>query len=186
MAQKHFGRLKAKIIVSKPIVAQVARQGISRAGARVSAFQKEIDDFFKITDVKEAQSTVTDSEKKFLEARNLARQSKKELEQSEQLLQEARKKVDRCPRDDSEKYLACVSEERAVWVKVQDIKKANQEFEHAERELFTEYSNAVRISHEKERERAQKTRYWSIIGSIAGTVVGMLPFLFHVLSLLLL
>ena len=35
-------------------------------------------------------------------------------------------------------------------------------------------SHTVRDSHEKERAQAEKTKYWSIIGSVLGTIVGVL------------
>ena len=46
-----------------------------------------------------------------------------------------------------------------------------------ERTAFVQFSSAVRLSHEKERSRAERTKYWSIIGSVSGTILGMfLPF----------
>lgn len=42
-----------------------------------------------------------------------------------------------------------------------------QEYDH-----FSMLSFALRESHEKERAQAEKTKYWSIIGSIAGTIIG--------------
>ena len=52
-----------------------------------------------------------------------------------------------------------------------------------ERTAFVQFSSAVRLSHEKERSRAERTKYWSIIGSVSGTILGMfLPFLFIIIS----
>ena len=45
--------------------------------------------------------------------------------------------------------------------------------EKAEQELFSALSNAVRTSHEKERAQAEKTKYWSIIGSAIGAFIGI-------------
>lgn len=45
--------------------------------------------------------------------------------------------------------------------------------ERAEREKFSLLSAAVRDSHEKERAQAEKTKYWSVIGSIVGTFLGI-------------
>ena len=47
-------------------------------------------------------------------------------------------------------------------------------YEKAEREFFSALSNAVRDSHEKERAQAEKTKYWSVLGSIIGTCLGIL------------
>ncbi len=49
-----------------------------------------------------------------------------------------------------------------------------QFYEKGERECFSALSNAVRDSHEKERAQAEKTKYWSILGSILGTCLGIL------------
>ncbi|KAM4654369.1 mitochondrial potassium channel isoform 2-T5 [Amazona ochrocephala] len=46
--------------------------------------------------------------------------------------------------------------------------------EESEREKFSLFSAAVRESHEKERTRAEKTKNWSIIGSVLGAVIGVL------------
>ena len=49
-----------------------------------------------------------------------------------------------------------------------------QQHERQERECFAKLSNAVRDSHEKERAQAEKTKYWSVLGSIIGTCLGIL------------
>uniref|UniRef100_A0ACB8EGU2 Uncharacterized protein n=1 Tax=Sphaerodactylus townsendi TaxID=933632 RepID=A0ACB8EGU2_9SAUR len=40
--------------------------------------------------------------------------------------------------------------------------------------MFSLFSAAVRESHEKERTRAEKTKNWSIIGSVLGAAIGVL------------
>ena len=46
--------------------------------------------------------------------------------------------------------------------------------EQQERENFASLSSAVRESHEKERTRADRTKYWSLIGSIIGATIGII------------
>ncbi len=48
-----------------------------------------------------------------------------------------------------------------------------QHYEKAERDYFSALSLAVRDSQEKERAQAEKSKYWSIIGSICGAVIGI-------------
>lgn len=48
------------------------------------------------------------------------------------------------------------------------------EAETKEHETFSLLSAAVRESHEKERGRAERTKYWSVIGSVIGAVIGIL------------
>ena len=49
-----------------------------------------------------------------------------------------------------------------------------QEHEKRERECFSLLSSAVRDSHESERAQAEKTKYWSVLGSVIGTCLGIL------------
>eukprot|EP00111_Clytia_hemisphaerica_P014111 TCONS_00041558-protein len=51
------------------------------------------------------------------------------------------------------------------------MKKQN-EMETAERIAFNDFSSAIRSSHEKERSRVERTKYWSIIASVSGTILG--------------
>lgn len=57
---------------------------------------------------------------------------------------------------------------------MQKLRGAYESAEHAERQQFIAYSSAVRLSHEKERARVERTKYWSIIASVSGTVFGRL------------
>lgn len=43
-----------------------------------------------------------------------------------------------------------------------------------ERELFTYLTSAVKMSHEKERFQANTVKYWSIIGSVVGALLGII------------
>ena len=45
-----------------------------------------------------------------------------------------------------------------------------ERLEKRERECFSLLSAAVRDSHEKERAQAEKTKYWSVLGSIIVSV----------------
>ena len=46
--------------------------------------------------------------------------------------------------------------------------------EVTERQRFSLFSAAVRSSHEKERTRAERTKNWSLMGSLLGTVIGVM------------
>lgn len=48
-----------------------------------------------------------------------------------------------------------------------------KKLESAERDCFTNLSTRLRASHEKERERGERTKYWSIIGSAIGAFIGI-------------
>lgn len=80
--------------------------------------------------------------------------------------------MDRIPRGD-DKYLALVTQEHSVIKEEKRLKEEFQQIEKEEREHFSILSHTVRDSHEKERAQAEKTKYWSIIGSVVGTMFGI-------------
>lgn len=51
---------------------------------------------------------------------------------------------------------------------------AYENAEEGEREKFALFSAAVRASHEKERTRAERTKNWSVIGSVLGALIGVM------------
>lgn len=54
------------------------------------------------------------------------------------------------------------------------LRTAYENAEGSEREKFALFSAAVRESHEKERTRAERTKNWSIIGSVLGALIGVM------------
>lgn len=55
-----------------------------------------------------------------------------------------------------------------------EVRSNFEVLEEKERELFSELSNALRMSHEKERAQGEKTKYWSVMGSLVGAFLGIL------------
>lgn len=54
------------------------------------------------------------------------------------------------------------------------LKTAYENAEEGEREKFALFSAGVRESHERERARAERTKNWSIIGSVLGAIIGVM------------
>lgn len=54
------------------------------------------------------------------------------------------------------------------------MRTAYESAEGAERERFSLFSAAVRESHDKERTRAERTKNWSIVGSVLGALIGVM------------
>lgn len=70
-------------------------------------------------------------------------------------------------------YIWCIFQEHTILKDERLLANEFQQFEREEREHFSILSSALKDSHEKERLQAEKTKYWSIIGSILGTVIGI-------------
>lgn len=88
-------------------------------------------------------------------------------------LKEIHAQLDKVQRGD-ERYLSLLTEEYEI---LKDEKKLIVDlgsYEQLERDNFAALSSAVRESHERERVRAERTKYWSIIGSIVGAAIGII------------
>ncbi|XP_057303378.1 mitochondrial potassium channel-like [Hydractinia symbiolongicarpus] len=140
---------------------------------RVKDSVKFIDESIGVTQVIEAQENVSHEERCFLNAREHVQNIKAVLDERQDVLNETRKQLDRCDRSDPQ-YLTYVGEEHTLLLEVRNLQREHNSAEDVERERFSAYSAAVRLSHEKERSRVERTKYWSIIGSITGTVFGLM------------
>lgn len=100
------------------------------------------------------------------------REAQRQISAIQQRLHELHAELDRIPKGD-DKYLALITQEHMVIKEEKKMREDFQQFEKEERENFAALSNTLRDSHEKERAQAEKTKYWSIIGSILGTMVGV-------------
>ena len=81
--------------------------------------------------------------------------------------------LERVPRG-ADRYLALVRDEVAA---VRDGERLATELtaaESAEHGAFGALSSAVRASHERERARAERTKYWSVAGSLIGAAIGII------------
>lgn len=96
-----------------------------------------------------------------------------EISINQNKLQDLHAELDRIPIGD-DKFLGLITQKHAVIKEERRLKEEFKLFEKNERENFAALSHTVRDSHEKERAQAEKTKYWSIIGSILGTMLGIL------------
>lgn len=65
-------------------------------------------------------------------------------------------------------------QEHAVIKEERTLLEEFKQLEKAERDYFSSLSLALRESHEKERAQGERTKYWSIIGSVCGAVIGII------------
>ena len=145
----------------------VLRYSYEKLGGFVQAF----DDLVGISDVQEAQTSVKKAENEFMTTRGQVQSARSSLSSVQEKLKEVRRKLDRIPRDD-ERYLALATEEHRTLVEEKRIKSEYEHLEALERDQFALLSGAVRDSHERERARAERTKHWSVIGSVGGAALG--------------
>lgn len=101
------------------------------------------------------------------------RRQQKQMDGVQANLKAIRSELEKIQRGDK-KYLDLITEEFNV-IKDEKIMLGKlQNLEDEERERFSNLSSAVRESHEKERSRAERTKYWSVSASVVGVVLGII------------
>lgn len=71
-------------------------------------------------------------------------------------------------------YLDLVTQEHNMIKQELALEQEIASIDKSERDKFNILSSAVRESHERERARAERTKYWSLIGSVIGATIGIL------------
>lgn len=73
----------------------------------------------------------------------------------------------------SQSHRCCIINTALPLQEEKRLRAAYLRAEDSEREKFSLFSAAVRESHEKERTRAERTKNWSLIGSVLGALIGV-------------
>lgn len=140
--------------------------------AKVFNVFRVYEDVVGLTEVKAAQNKVLEAEQKFVSTQEQRRGTQQRILGLQQRLKEIHAELDKTHRGE-DRYLTLITQEHAV---IKEEKSLLQEFEHlekTERDYFASLSLALRESHEKERSQGERTKYWSIIGSVCGAVIGI-------------
>ncbi|CAK5087317.1 unnamed protein product [Meloidogyne enterolobii] len=112
-------------------------------------------------------------ESNLFQAQQDRREKQSEIRLVQNKLKEIHSELDRTLRGE-DKYLRLITDEHAAIKKEREMMNIYEELETREREAFNVLSNKVRVSHEREREREERTKYWSLIGSLFGALLGIL------------
>ena len=139
---------------------------------RVSFWMKRYENFVGLTEVKAAQALVVKEEQLFIAAQERRRETQIAINDVQAKLKGLRSELERTPRGE-DKYLELITQEHSIIKEENALILELQGLERTEREKFSRLSTAVRDSHEKERAQAEKTKYWSVIGSVVGTCLGV-------------
>ncbi|NXO01302.1 CCD51 protein, partial [Rhinopomastus cyanomelas] len=151
----------------------MGKNSIQKLSATCKSWWDRYEEFVGINEVREAQGKVTEAENVFMVARGIVREARENVEAQQIKLKEIRDRLDRVSRDDTQ-YLELATLEHRLLQEEKRYRAAYLNAEESEREKFSLFSAAVRESHEKERTRAEKTKNWSIIGSVLGAIIGVL------------
>ncbi|XP_068265085.1 mitochondrial potassium channel [Nyctibius grandis] len=151
----------------------MGKNSLQKMSATCRSWWDRYEEFVGINEVREAQGKVTEAENVFMIARGIVREARENVEAQQIKLKEIRDRLDRVSRDDTQ-YLELATLEHRLLQEEKRYRAAYLNAEESEREKFSLFSAAVRESHEKERTRAEKTKNWSIIGSVLGAIIGVL------------
>uniref|UniRef100_A0A8C6WQX8 Coiled-coil domain containing 51 n=1 Tax=Neogobius melanostomus TaxID=47308 RepID=A0A8C6WQX8_9GOBI len=152
---------------------QWAQSSSQAASANLNSWWSQYEEFVGINEVREAQALVTQAESDFMVSRSLVRDAHVNLEALQVRLKEVRERLDRVSREEP-RYLELATIEHKLLQEDRRLRSAYELAEGSEREKFALFSAAVRGSHEKERTRAERTKNWSIIGSVLGALIGVM------------
>ncbi|XP_069568770.1 mitochondrial potassium channel isoform X2 [Brachyistius frenatus] len=169
--------VKERVLAAVQLAGEVGRQWGQRsaqtAGATVGYWWEKYEEFVGLNEVREAQTNVTEAEAAFMVARGIVREAHVGLAALEVRLKEVRDRLDRVSREEAH-YLELATMEHKLLQEERRLRTAYENAEGSEREKFALFSAAVRGSHEKERTRAERTKNWSVIGSVLGALIGVM------------
>ncbi|KAH9504803.1 Coiled-coil domain-containing protein 51 [Bulinus truncatus] len=146
------------------------RLGLNLTG--LNRFMLMYEDFVGLTEVKQAQEKVVNAEQKFLQVQEDRRSMQQELLAVQAEVRKVAAELEKTSRTDS-RYIDLVKKEHEILLVEKEMNNKIKTLDKAERDFFSLLSAALRESHEKERARAEKTKYWSIIGSVVGAIIGI-------------
>ncbi|CAF1620054.1 unnamed protein product [Adineta ricciae] len=131
------------------------------------------EDFVGLKEVKQAQTTVNDAERQFLQTQTERRSYSDELIKLQNELARIRFDMEKLSRSD-DAYFELFKTEHELVKKEKSTQLELKKQDEIERRLFSSLQLALRESQEKEKMRVERTKYWSIIGSVVGALAGMI------------
>lgn len=103
----------------------------------------------------------------------MRREKQDEIRDVQTRLKEIHVELDKTSRGE-DRYLNLLTQEHSIIKREKNLLEEFKHLERSERDCFNLLSNRLRDSHEKERERAERTKYWSIIGWLIGGTIGII------------
>ncbi|KAI4800231.1 hypothetical protein KUCAC02_013412 [Chaenocephalus aceratus] len=156
---------------------QWGQRSAQAASSSLNYWWERYEEFVGINEVRVAQTRVNEAESAFMVSRGMVREAHGSLEVLQVRLKEVRDRLDRVSREEAHYLELATQEHRLLQGELNEERRLRTAYENAEgseREKFALFSAGVRASHEKERTRAERTKNWSIIGSVLGALIGVM------------
>uniref|UniRef100_A0A914MTT7 Uncharacterized protein n=1 Tax=Meloidogyne incognita TaxID=6306 RepID=A0A914MTT7_MELIC len=163
-------RITTKYFNSASIGESKNNNSLNKSLSKIVSYYEQ---FIGLSEVQKARNEVNQCESNLFQAQQDRREKQSEIRLVQNKLKEIHSELDRTLRGE-DKYLRLITEEHAAIKKEREMMNIYEELETREREAFNVLSNKVRVSHEREREREERTKYWSLIGSLFGALLGIL------------
>ncbi|XP_060835492.1 mitochondrial potassium channel-like [Rhopalosiphum padi] len=126
-----------------------------------------------LSEVRVAQDRVLESQKQFMKAQDRRRDVSVELRTIQNKLKDIRNELINTSRSE-DRYIELVTQEHALLKQENSIIDRVNYCEKDERDSFILLSTTLKDSHDRERIQAERTKYVSIVGSILGTIIGII------------
>lgn len=126
-----------------------------------------------LNEVRVAQDRVLESQKQFMIAQDRRRDVSIELRTIQTKLKDIRNELLNTSRSD-DRYIELVTLEHSLLKQENSVIDRVNSSEKEERDSFILLSTTLKDSHDRERIQAERTKYVSIVGSILGTVIGII------------
>ncbi|WAR25844.1 MITOK-like protein [Mya arenaria] len=141
-------------------------------GGRIYKWLDAYEDFVGLTEVKQAQTQVTEAESSYRAVQEQRRAAQQQLTAVQVKIKGLAMEIEKTKRG-TDAYLDLVTKENEIIKDEKDVLENLSLLEDNEKQSFTLLSSALRESHEKERARAERMKYWGVMGSIIGAVIGI-------------
>ncbi|XP_041765009.1 mitochondrial potassium channel-like [Anopheles merus] len=145
---------------------------VDLAKSKLYEAQSFYDEFSGMNEVKVAQNKVIEIQDQLQLVQERRRHILLELTLVRKQLQDIHIELQKATRGEH-RYVELIKQEFDVLAREKEKNQIFQIIDQEERELFSHLTAAVKTSHEKERTQANNVKYWSIIASGVGALLGI-------------
>lgn len=141
----------------------------------VNWFNQNYDRVFGIAEIRDIQNRVLEAEREFVDITQKRKSCQEKIENLKEEIKSIRDKLEITPRQ-SDKYLRLITEEHKLLREQLGIDLELSQYKEKEQLSLDNLSKLLRQSHELERLRQERSKYWQIISislSLAASLVAL-------------